>query len=135
MSNAVLIRDHILAAYHGFTGVLARNIQAIGVPMLPGRSKPPVLRAAEIAAASAVVLRLAELATRRALPAGAAVEQAPPAPTSAGRQAAGADAAPPRGRRVVFLFVRVAGIQFIAPARPPRATEPRYIDTTAIEVA
>ena len=131
MSNAVLIRDHILAAYHGFTGVLARNIQAIGVPMLPGRSKPPVLRAAEIAAASAVALRLAELATRRALPAGAAVEQAPPAPTSAGRQAA----APPRGRRVVFLFVRVAGIQFIAPARPPRATEPRYIDTTAIEVA
>jgi len=135
MSNAVLIRNHILAAYHGFTGILARNIQAIGVPMLPGRSKPPMIRAAEIAAASAVVLRLAEIATRRALPAGADIEQAPPAPPSAGRQAAGTDAAPPRGRRVVFLFVRVAGIQFIAPARPPRATEPRYIDTTAIEVA
>lgn len=135
MSSATLIRDHILTAYYGFTSVLARNIEAIGVHMLPGRSKPPMLRAAEVAAAAALVLRLAELLGRRALPAGAASESAPSAPpTSAAGEAASAGAGP-HGRRVVFLFVRVAGIRFVAPARPPRAAEPRYIDTTAIEVA
>ena len=82
--HAVLIRDHILTAHRGFTDQLARYLDVIGVRMLPGRSKPPSIRAAEVAAAAAIVLRLAELATpRRALPAGRQVDAGATPPTSA----------------------------------------------------
>lgn len=132
--HAVLIRDHILTAHRGFTDQLARYLDVIGVWMLPGRSKPPSIRAAEVAAAAAIVLRLAELATpRRALPAGRQVDAGatpPPSASAARPTAPGVE----NGRRVVFLLVRVAGIYFRTPAQPPHAREPRYIDTTAIEV-
>ncbi len=132
--HAVLIRDHILTAHRGFTDQLARYLDVIGVRMLPGQSKPPSIRAAEVAAAAAIVLRLAELAPpRRALPAGRQVDAGATTPTSGSATRPAAPSAE-SGRRVVFLLVRVAGIYFRAPAQPPHAREPRYIDTTAIEV-
>lgn len=132
--HAVLIRDHILTAHRGFTDQLARYLDVIGVRMLPGQSKPPSIRAAEVAAAAAIVLRLAELAPpRRALPAGRQVDAGATTPTSGSATRPAAPSAE-SSRRVVFLLVRVAGIYFRAPAQPPHAREPRYIDTTAIEV-